>query len=303
MKKLLAVLAAGCLTTLTYAQQDPQFTQNMFNKLYVNPAYAGHNESICFSGLYRTQWVNFDGAPKTGVFSFEAPFAKNRWGVGLNLAFDEIGFDQNLQAKLGIARHFPLGNGKFSIGVNGEYNQNQIDGDFIPPTQLPDPAIPTSSVSGGAFDLGAGLYYSAPVWYVGLSASHLLESEVELEEFSREYKRHHYGMLGFNLDLSPSVTLKPMVFVKNVTDNTTIDVNLNAHFNEKFWIGASWRNEDAFAALIGFTLAEKLRIGYSYDFTTSDVKDYSDGTHEFTLGYCFRTTPKITPAIRNVRFL
>jgi type IX secretion system PorP/SprF family membrane protein len=110
-------------------------------------------------------------------------------------------------------------------------------------------------------------------------------------------------MIGYTIDLTPTVALKPMVFVKNVTDNTTFDVNLNAHFNDRFWVGVSYRNEDAIVGLLGLNITEKLRLGYSYDFTTSDVKDYSDGTHEIMLGYCFNVKKRVPVSIRNVRFL
>jgi type IX secretion system PorP/SprF family membrane protein len=100
MKKLLTVLAVGCLSTVAVAQQDPQFSQNMFNKLWVNPASAGSNEAICASLLYRAQWVSFDGAPKSGVLGIEAPLMNNKIGVGLSIATDEIGFENSLTAKL-----------------------------------------------------------------------------------------------------------------------------------------------------------------------------------------------------------
>lgn len=304
MKKLLAVIAAGCLSTIALAQQDPQFSQNMFNRLFVNPASAGSNEAICASLLYRAQWVSFDGAPKTGVLGVEAPLFNNKVGVGLTVLTDKIGFENTLQGKLAANYKFNVGSGKLAIGVDFDYMQHEIDGKFKAPDQTAnDPAIPKSSVSGSAFDLGSGLYFNSEKLYVGLSATHLLESEVDLDNFKKEYKRHFYGMIGYTIDLTPTVALKPMVFVKNVTDNTTFDVNLNAHFNDRFWVGVSYRNEDAIVGLLGLNITEKLRLGYSYDFTTSDVKDYSDGTHEIMLGYCFNVKKRVPVSIRNVRFL
>ncbi|MBL7925106.1 MAG: type IX secretion system membrane protein PorP/SprF [Bacteroidia bacterium] len=304
MKKLLAVVAAGCLTTMAFAQQDPQFSQNMFNRLWVNPASAGSSEAICASLLYRAQWVSFDGAPKTGVFSAEAPLANNKVGLGLSINTDEIGFENSFTAKLAGAYRFDVGNGKLALGVDFGIVQTTIDGKFVAPDGTAnDPAIPQNSVSGNAFDLGGGLYYNSEKLYIGVSSTHLLESEVDLDKFTKEYKRHYYGMIGYTFELTPSVSLKPMVFVKNVTDNTTIDVNVNAHFNNRFWAGLSWRNEDAIVGMLGLTLIENLRLGYAYDFTTSELKDYSDGTHEIMLGYCFNVKKKVPVSIRNVRFL
>ncbi|CAN5424058.1 type IX secretion system membrane protein PorP/SprF [soil metagenome] len=305
MKKLLAVITAGCISTLALAQQDPQFSQNMFNRLYVNPAYAGANEAICLHALYRAQWVSYDGAPKTGVFGIDAPLLNNKVGVGLSIATDKIGFENTFQGKLAGNYKFNVGNGKLAAGVDFDFMQHKIDGSKFEPADpnIPDPSIPTGTVSGTAFDMGAGLYYQSEKLYIGASASHILEQKVGLDNFDKEFKRNYYGMIGYSFDVTPAVELKPSVFVKSVTGNTTFDINLNAHFNNRFWIGASYRNEDAIVALIGMNITEKLRIGYSYDFTTSEIKKYSDGSHEIMLGYCFTVKKKMTPAIRNVRFL
>ena len=97
MKKILAVLAVSCLSTVGFAQQDPQFSQNMYNRLFVNPAYAGSSESICAHLLYRNQWVSYDGAPKTGVIGIDGPVANGKVGVGLSILTDKIGFENTLK--------------------------------------------------------------------------------------------------------------------------------------------------------------------------------------------------------------
>lgn len=305
MRKILLVATLSFLSISAKAQQDPQFSQNMFNKLYVNPAFAGSSEAICFHALYRAQWVNFDGAPKTFVFGADAPIFNNKGGVGLSILSDDIGFENTLMGKLAGAYRFQIGSGKLGIGVDVDFLQHSLDGDFIAPdgNASNDPAIPTKSVNGTAFDLGGGLYYNSDKLYIGVSSTHLLEAKVDLDKFKKEFKRHIYGMIGYSFDLSPSLAFKPSIFVKNVTDNTTLDFNLNLHINNRFWIGGSYRNEDAIVAMLGLNITDKLRLGYSYDITTSDIKGYSDGTHEIMLGYCFTTKKKMTPVMRNVRFL
>lgn len=305
MRKLLAVIVSVCLSSLAIAQQDPQFSQNMFNRLFVNPAAAGANDAICASLLYRNQWVGFDGSPKSVVAGVDAPVLNERLGVGLTVLSDEIGFEKTLMAKLAAAYRMNVGSGKLSVGVDFDLMQHELDGKFIAPDggAVDDPAIPKTGVNGNTFDMGAGIYYQSEKWYGGLSATHLLEATVDLDKFSKEFNRHFYGMLGYTFELSPSVQLKPMVFVKNVTGNTTIDVNVNAHFNNRFWGGISWRNEDAFVLMAGLNIIENLKLGYSYDFTTSELRDYSDGTHEILLGYCFNVKKRVPVSIKNVRFL
>lgn len=302
MKKILAVLTVSCLSTVGFAQQDPQFSQNMFNRLFVNPAYAGSSESICAHLLYRNQWVNYDGAPKTGVIGIDGPVANGKVGVGLSILTDKIGFENTLQGKLSGNYKFDVGQGKLGLGIDLDFMQHQIDGNFRA-SDPGDPSIPTSGVSGTAFDLGFGAYYNNDKFFAGVSASHLLESSVDLDNFSKVYKRHMYGMVGYNLEVSPMVILKPMIFVKNVSGNTTFDINVNAQYNERFWVGLSYRNEDAIVGMLGMNVTEKLKVGYSYDFTTSQLKNYSDGTHEIMLGYCFMVKKKVPVSIKNVRFL
>lgn len=304
MRKLLAVIVSGCISSLALAQQDPQFSQNMFNRLFVNPAAAGANDAICASLLYRNQWVSFDGAPTSVVVGIDAPIANERFGIGLTVLSDEIGFENTLMAKLAGAYRMNVGNGKLSLGVDFDFLQHELDGEFrAPDGTANDPAIPSNGVSGTTFDMGAGIYYQSEKWYAGVSSTHLLEGSVDLDRFSKDFERHFYGMLGYTFDITPSVQLKPMVFVKNVTDNTTIDVNVNAHFNNRFWGGISWRNEDAFVVMAGLNIIENLKLGYSYDFTTSELRDYSDGTHEIMLGYCFNVKKRVPVSIKNVRFL
>jgi type IX secretion system PorP/SprF family membrane protein len=248
--------------------------------------------------------VSYDGAPKTGVIGIDGPVANGKVGVGLSILTDKIGFENTLQGKLAGNYKFDVGQGKLAIGIDLDFMQHQIDGDFrAPDPTVVDPSIPKTSVSGTAFDVGFGAYYNNDKFFAGISASHLLESSVELDNFSKVYKRHFYGMAGYNFEVSPTVVLNPSVFVKNVSGNTTFDINVNAQFNERFWVGASYRNEDAIVGLLGMNITDNLKVGYSYDFTTSELKNYSDGTHEIMLGYCFMVKKKVPVSIKNVRFL
>ncbi|MFM9009047.1 MAG: type IX secretion system membrane protein PorP/SprF [Bacteroidota bacterium] len=304
MKKFLAALAFSSLAlSPAFAQQDPQFSQNMFNKMWMNPAAAGSNDAICASLLYRSQWTNYTGAPTSAVLALDAPILNNKLGVGFSVNTDEIGFEQNLTAKVALAYRMDLGSGKLGIGVDAGLVQTTIDGKFVAPDVAPDPAIPTAAISGGTFDLGAGAYYQDDRFYVGLSSTHLMESETDLDKFSKTYKRHYYAMAGYTYEISPTITLKPMFLVKNVTNNTTIDVNVNAHFNGRYWGGLSWRNNDAIVLMGGITFMDNIRVGYAYDYTTSRLKDYSNGSHEIMLGYCFNVKKRVPVSIKNVRFL
>ena len=301
MRRLFAVLAIFSIT-FAVAQQDPQYSQYMFNKLAFNPAVAGSNDAICLGLLYRSQWVDFEGAPTTGVFNVDAPIGQT-FAIGASVMFDEIGFDQTLEAKLALAARPRIGSGRLGIGVSLGFMQKTLDGDwrFNDPN---DPLIPLNSESASVFpDIGAGLYYYTNKLFIGASASHLSEAEIEYDNITSTTARHYFGLIGYTFDLSPSWGLAPSVLVKSDEAETQVDINARAIYNNRFWGGVSYRLEDAIVAMIGFNISD-FRLGYSYDFTTSEINDYSNGTHEITLGYCFNI--KRTPTYymnRNVRFL
>ncbi|MCC6383616.1 MAG: type IX secretion system membrane protein PorP/SprF [Bacteroidia bacterium] len=310
MKKLLLVSLFVGVITVVFAQQDPQFSQNMFNRLQPNPATAGSNDAICAHLLYRSQWVSFDGAPKTGVLSIDAPVSFLHGGLGLTLMNDKIGFEKSFNAKLAYALRFDVGVGKIAIGADVGLMQKSLEGGYVydnsgvyNPKDLDDPLIPKNNVSGSAIDLGLGAYYNSEHFYAGVSALHLTEAKIDYGNQSSKLARHLYGMVGASFDLTPSVALKPSVFVKNIPAKTIADINLNVHFSNTFYVGASYRLEDAIVAMAGVNLFQNLRLGYSYDITTSRLKDFNNGSHEIFLGYCYKIRKKQPSSVKNVRFL
>jgi type IX secretion system PorP/SprF family membrane protein len=309
MKKPILSLTFVIISLFAFAQQDPQFSQNMFNRLQPNPATAGSNDAICGNVIFRTQWTGFDGAPKTGLISLDAPVSFLHGGLGLTIMTDKLGFEKSLVAKLAYALRFKVGAGNLAFGVDGGVIQKSLEGGLagqggvFNPYQPDDPLIPLNNVSGSQFDVGAGAFFNSEHFYAGFSALHLTEPEVNYGEASTKVVRNLYGTIGASLDLTPSIALRPSVFVKSISAKTIAEFNLNAHFNNRFWIGGSYRLDDAIVAMIGVTVIENLRIGYSYDITTSSLKDYNNGSHEITLGYCYKIKQKIPPMIRNVRYL
>lgn len=224
----------------TYGQQDPQFSQNMHNKLFVNPAYAGSSGAFCGSLLYRSQWAGYsgDGQPKTGLISLDAPVDVLHGGLGLTLFQDQLGYEKTFGVKLGYAFRFNVGaTGKLGIGIDAGYMQKSIDGTKFNPNDPGDPNIPGSVKANVVPDLGAGIYYNNEKLYIGFSSSHLAEGSFDLGVTKYKLSRHYYGTAGYRFDLSPSIGLTPSIFVKNDGATTQLDANVLAHFNEKFWVG------------------------------------------------------------------
>lgn len=295
-------------STFAIAQQDPQFTQNMFNRLPINAGYAGMSDAICANLLGRSQWMGFEGAPRTFVLGFDAPIRSINSGIGLSIMSDQIGFENNVHAKLAYSYHLPLGSGKLGIGLDLGMMNKQL-GAGLNPLQAGDPSVPTAGgASSTVFDAGFGLYYSTPQYFVGISSTHLPQSTFKLESQSLtanvQSVRHLYLMAGYNYDINPDLQLRPFLFVKNSPGSTQLDINAQIVYQNKFWGGLTYRVQDAFALMVGMYIMKDLRFGLSYDVTTSRLNNYSNGSAELFLGYCFNLqVEKPVQRYRNVRNL
>ncbi|MFM9052240.1 MAG: type IX secretion system membrane protein PorP/SprF [Bacteroidota bacterium] len=305
--RIFLVLVVGLhllLEGTSVAQQDPQFSQHMFARLPINAGYAGANDAICASLLYRNQWTGFGGEPKTALLSFDTPVDALHGGVGLSVyAADRLGAENNLNIRGAYAYRMNLGSGNLGLGVDFGYYQKSVSADFVY-NDLGDNRIPSNGASGGSLDLGFGLYYNSEKLYVGISSTHLQEGEITYDNIRTKLARHYWLMAGYSAELSPSLTLKPALLVKTDAVSTQFDLNANLLINNKFWIGGGYRLEDAIVIMAGLEIVPNLKLGYSYDYTTSAIRTFSSGTHEIMLGYCFKPV-KVTKRTyhRNVRML
>src|SRR5690554_324952 len=327
MKKILLVALSVVSALAVNAQQDPQFTQNMFNKLPVNPAFAGAKESICGTIISREQWMGFEGNPKTNLFSADGGFKlrhKYQMGGGLTIIQDEIGPIRSLNVKAALSYHHRIQQGVLSVGLDfGIFNQS-IKGDWRTSSGnfdgTEDPSIPNSEAESTTFDLGGGLYYYTNDLYVGISSTHLNQPKIsDRPDNESSYKytqaRHYYLMAGYNYPLSVGfgeLELQPSVFAKTDGVSTQLDINTNVLYNNLVWAGVSYRLEDAVAILAGLKLEtvgvpaelKPLSIGFAYDFNTSALSDYNDGSMEFMLNYCYKISREIKiERYKDVRFL
>jgi type IX secretion system PorP/SprF family membrane protein len=288
-----------------FAQQDPQFSQNMFTKLPTNAGYAGSNDAICGTLLYRNQWTGFGGEPKSMLVTVDMPVEALHGAVGLSItAADQLGAEKNLNVRGAYAYAMNVGSGRLGLGLDFGYHQKSLDGSKFIYNDAGDNNIPTGNVSGGTFDMGFGAYYNTDKLFAGISTSHLTAGKIKFSNINTQLVRHYYLMAGYNVDLTSSLTLKPMIQLKSDAVSTQVDFNANLLINNRFWIGGSYRIQDAIVAMAGLEIIPNLRLGYAYDLTTSDIKTYSSGSHEIMLGYCYKPT-KVTKRQfhRNVRFL
>jgi type IX secretion system PorP/SprF family membrane protein len=319
MKKIFTLALAVFSGLFSFSQQDPQFSQNRFINTSFNPGASGIKEMNCFGLIARQQWIGFEGAPTTAMLTYDGYLSSINSGIGGVFVFDKIGLESNLFVKLNFSKHLTLGKGKLGIGVDVGLINKQINGLFLA-TNPSDPSLVSlSGQSAMNFDLGAGLFYYSPKLYFGVSGQKLIPQKVNWGTAQPQIRPHTYFTGGYNYAVGDSgeLVLKPSFLVKTDFTATQVDVNLIAEYRELFWLGASYRIEDAIVAMVGYNAdlgrviprANKLKIGLAYDFTTSNLRNAGDfdpveagepiksnnrsvGSVEIYLGYCFVSPPK-----------
>lgn len=285
---------------VSFAQQDSQFTQYMYNTININPAYAGSRGALSVFGLYRTQWVGLDGAPKTSTFSVNSPINNSNLGVGVSVVNDKIGptnqtdLSADLSYTIQTSADF-----KLSFGVKGTANLFNLDINKLNPENQNDPNFQNLQNKFSP-NVGAGVYYHSDKAYVGLSVPNFIETNRYGDNDVAIYKSkmNYYLIAGyvFDLDRYQYIKFKPALLTKMVEGAPLqVDVSANFMFMDKFVIGAAYRWSAAMSAMVGFQVTDGLYLGYGYDHETTSLNRYNSGSHEIFLRYeFFRKNSKIT---------
>ena len=271
------------------AQQDPQYTQYMYNMSVLNPAYATEGYDINLGALYRAQWVGSVGGPTTGSFFVHVPL-QEKIQVGLSVINDQIGDvvnETNVYAD--FAYILRLGNTtKLSLGVKaGATFFNTNFNGFVYSDALPDPAF-ANNLSKTFPNIGAGAYVFGDNYYVGFSAPNLLNSK-HLENSSGIVangveEMHFFLTGGYVFEMNENLKLKPAFMTKAVSGAPlSVDLTANVLFNNTFEVGAGYRLDDAVMGLVNFRVSPSLRIGYAYDHTLSNLGRFNSGSHEIMI--------------------
>ncbi|MFM7813650.1 MAG: type IX secretion system membrane protein PorP/SprF [Flavobacteriales bacterium] len=319
MKKSLWSLALITLVATAFGQQDPQYTQWQFDRLSVNPAFSGIDRSHSITALHRDQWDGFDRDPKTYLVNYSGMFGpKMNIGGGATFYTEVLGQQQNTIFRVSPSYHHALSGGNYvSVGVSLGMFGAKIGGNwvYIDEDDRVVESLRNRTTSQNAFDMGAGFtFYKPRKYYFGVSSTHLNAAKLDKAYF--QTVRHFYVMGGYEMDLTSDLTLRPNVLVKNATGSTQFDFNADVIWNQMLWGGLAFRPGDAIAPYIGFqknlnaitsgrtVINSGFKLGYSYDVTTSAIKDYSAGSHEVFLTYSATFSPiPIRAKHSNPRFL
>jgi type IX secretion system PorP/SprF family membrane protein len=284
------------------AQQQVMFTQYMFNALAINPAYAGHAEALSITALGRYQWVGVDGAPNTQTLSAHSPIKKNKVALGVLFIRDKIGVTEQNGIFTSYAYKVKFGKkGTLSLGMQVGFSDYKATYSTVRTAAATnDPNFTNDDISSFLPNIGAGAFFSTQRFYVGFSSPFLLNNFVNDSNNSQgaDQVRHFFAMTGFVVDLSRSLKLKPSGLLKMVSGAPLeMDFNANLIINDIFWVGLSWRTFDSIDLLLELQVNSKLRLGYAYDYTTTDLGRVNSGSHEIMLNYIlsFSKTRVITP--------
>ncbi len=270
-------------TSTVFAQQDPQYTQYMYNMNIINPAYAGSRGVTSIGLLGRTQWVGVDGAPQTATLSINGPVGKNV-GLGFSVIHDEIGpvKEDNLYADFSYTLNFS-GEDKFAFGIKAGATFLNVR-EFTTVDQ--DPLnVPVSLV---APNFGVGVMYYNDRFYAGLSVPNFIESRyLDTKNgisSSASEKTHYFLTSGYVFDLDENLKLKPSTMLKAAPGAPlSVDLSLNLLIQEKVELGLSHRLDDSISGMVGFQVSQDLRIGYAYDYTTTNFGVFNSGSHEILI--------------------
>lgn len=331
MKKLVFFILIMSFFQLATAQQRPQYTQYIFNNFILNPAISGIENYIDVKVGYRSQWQGLEGAPETSYISIHAPLGKNflygtstsvpqsggtnpnsrsylqsymasepHHGIGFHAVSDKAGPISRTDVNATYAYHLGISaNVNFSVGVAAGISKIYLDRSKITLENPIDQAIGTGDYDQLKPDLSAGVWLYGPRYFAGVAAQQLLSSPIGFsDDASYDQGRkvpHMFITAGYKVYLGDDFAAMPSALVKIVSPvPASIDVNLKLAFKDKFWMGASYRKDDAFSAIAGFNVGSFMNLGYSYDFTTSNLNSVSNGSHEIVLGVFLNNRYKVS---------
>ncbi|MCZ4222601.1 PorP/SprF family type IX secretion system membrane protein [Pedobacter rhodius] len=310
MKKLVLLLAGSFLLMVrpASAQQDAQYSQYMFNGIYINPAYAGYKEVLNLHSFYRSQWTGIQGAPKSMSLAVDAIANNGNVGLALQVASDKLGAQNNLSVYGNYAYRIRMndeGTSRLALGLGVGMVNLAIDGSLLNPND-PELTQPVGTQSTIVPDARAGVYFSNDKFYAGLSADNLIAQYVNIDKYAfiPQPKPHYYLTAGALFPLNDEFQIKPSFLLKDDRGGpTSLDLNAFLMIKDIIWIGGSYRTgiklydkrylqkdltpRNSVVAAVQIFPSDKIRIGYGYDFSVGPLQGYSGGTHEISIAFSF----------------
>lgn len=308
------------MSILAVAQQRPHYTQYMHNMQVINPALTGMYKNVYVKAASRNQWQGLENAPKTNYLTVSYPLnidkddltagsanfgvedvgtydemygyysSKNHHGLGFMILDDRSGSLGRAAANITYAYHIALGTmANLAVGVGVGVGRISLNTEKLKFEDDYEPLIAQGDAVRWSPDVNAGVYLYMAQFYVGASMQQVVKQKIAFREnYSSDDVPHYFLTMGYRHWLGQDISVTPSVMVKSVRPLPMgIDLNLKIAFRNNVWIGGSYRKKDSFSALMGFTISKSFDAGYSYDFTRSELRTVSNGTHEFVMGMKF----------------
>jgi len=312
IKKILFVFAITLSSLLAVAQQDAQYSQYMFNGIYINPAYAGYKEQLNVHSFYRNQWTGITGSPKSMSLAVDAIANSGNVGLAFQVASDKLGAQNSVSAYANYAYRLRVGkseSSRLALGVGVGVLQQGIDGNNLNARDEGDNFIPIGNQNEIVPDARAGVFYSDDRFYAGFSADNLIAQYIlnqrNLSVYFQTPKTHFYLTAGMLLPINESVQIKPSFLLKDDRGGpTSLDINAFVLLGNKIWVGGSYRTAvklynksylqsnlqktNSAVGMVEFFATNFLRLGYAYDQTLSSLAGYSGGSHEISVGFTIK---------------
>lgn len=282
------------------AQQLPHYSNYMLNQYAMNPAVGGSNPYFEGISNNRYQWIGITDAPRTYMLTVDGPTKNQKMGLGGSLFTDIVGPTRRTGFYLSYAYHLKVSEKvRVSMGISAGLLQFMVDGSKITLHDPHDNVISSGVEQVLTPDFGAGIYVypTDKKWYVGASVPQIIQSKIKFRDYTytglSTLATHYYATAGYKFDIGDDFKVEPSACLKYAAPAPfQFDLGLRAIYKEKIWIGGAFRYLDAVSAMIGVTLQENLTFAYSYDFTMTNIKKYSTGTHELMIGIKFHKTPE-----------
>ncbi len=304
MKKISALVLVSCFVLsagVVRAQQDPHFTQYMFNQLFYNPGFAGVEGASTFNLLHRTQWAGYKstfdggGAPTTSTINFSTPIYKLQSGFGAEIINDNLGPSNSLSLKGSYAYHLNIKESKLSIGLKFGIVSKSIDFDQYRWADPDDPYRQEGKETQVQPDLGLGVYYRNKKFFAGISVDHLIETQFNfgVDDLRNTLEPIFYLIGGYDYEVSYNLVITPSILIKSDFNTYSFDISAVATYNEKMWGGISFRQSEAAIIMLGYSLFKdnSLKFGYAFDYIIQNQEAKQATSHEILLSYVMPVSP------------
>ncbi|HHG85120.1 MAG TPA: type IX secretion system membrane protein PorP/SprF [Bacteroidetes bacterium] len=313
------IILTVMLMPSVFAQQDAQLTMYGFDRFPINPAYAGALEATNVTIHGRSQWVGFPGAPNTAIASINGYSRKLHGGLGARLVGDKLGPLSTVGIKGAYSFHMNFNDkAKLNIGVGGGLYQKTLNGDWkYNMDNGVDQSLPLAGQSFFLPDLDAGIYFHVPLkgttstaypqdaFFLGGSVTHVLEPSIEQllavqNQVESKLSRGIHAMAGFTIPIQDNIYLQPTGYFRMAGPTMQWDMTLNLYVSPMVF-GIAHRWKDSFSGIIGFNASTYMFMGYSYDYTISNLGGFTTGSHEVIVSYTFPSKFKNLPPRKGTR--